>query len=180
MESSDLKTMYAAHMAFRAQVMGLVSDVEWFARRLGHTRDVEAPDFKVPPFMWASQGPERAHFRCLDVGRPALARILEGWTPPDLEVILAAWGVTPQEVWQAQERFAQAAADVAIEIAVHAPSYQGELDDRSQWRRTLPGAFPDQARAQVPAAQAALTELAAQWLALVGSAPAATFLPKVA
>lgn len=176
MKAEDLTSMGAALAFFRGKVASLADDVEQAANSPAAQREIEAEGWEPPP--WVTPGQWRANARLLDTGAPVLRRVLDGWTPPNLDDVLSLeTDVDENELARVRLAFTAAAAAVAVEVAAHGRATSRTLEDRTHFRRVEPGHFPKQAAARVPAACEALTAYAVRWLKAVGSAPGVSFLP---
>lgn len=175
MEGEDLKTLGTAIMFFRGAAEAQAAAVELAATHAVAPRPVEADGWTPPPWGLGWY----ANMRTLDIGKPVVDRVLAGWTPPDLDAVMAVGGVTEQAMYQARQRFILAAGAVAAEVAVHGAPFPYTLEDQSQYRRVENGSFPAQAEALLPAARDALTDWAVLWASMAGHLPGARFLPGV-
>lgn len=180
MNGKDLDSLGTALAFFRNAVDGLAASVEAVAAaRAEGGREVTAEGWAPP--AWAPPGRFVARDRLLDVGKIVVARVVIGWTAPDLETVAGVDlddRALQQEFDQARTAFIEAAGRVAVEVAVHGDVYPRHLEDGTAWRRVAPGAWPAEAAALVPDVQVALTRWSVAWLALAGRLDGASFLPR--
>lgn len=176
----DMNTLGAALVAFRGMMQGAGKYIEQAgAMSTDGGREIVAEGWAAP--AWAPPGRFVARDRMLEAGKGVLRRILDGWTAPDLEAVAAVElddRDLDREVQQAWGRFKAAAGAVLVAHAVHGAPYPHPLDDGTAWRRCAPGAWPAEAAALVPDAQAALSAYAVLWLAEAARMDGASFLSR--
>lgn len=180
MNAKELTSLNTALLYFRGNVEALAPYVEHDARHPAGVLEIEAEGWERP--AWGVQW--RADKRLLECGGPVLKRVLAGWVPPTLEELVAfdwpGWRAVENDLARARMSFVRACAEVAARYAAHGAPYPYRLDDGTAPCRVDPGAWPPEAAALVPEAQAALTAYALTWLSSVGRVGGASFLPVVA